>query len=339
MAVRWRQMRARDIAECVDIIARHPVLRARYGNAIQHLRPAWLRLLECEARCTVVCEHKEGSQTVICAAGVSLFVTDDFVREVKSGPLFWLGPELAKRVARGASPVLSDRQMRESNSVGGLNLLVWEGCIRAEFGGDVEVQRSMINTFIRDHRGYLWKEVIGSQVVSAERLEWMVKTGGSLWNPEKARYVDLSGLNAAEVVKKPHVVGVMPGSEIAEDATWIGGLFDYAAPRFGFSQSEQKLVLAAMDGEGTDIELASALRLSVPTIKNMWASIYRRVADDRPEIISESAHLGANASSRGREKRRRLLSYLREHPEELRPYSLRLVKKKHARPPRVCDGS
>lgn len=327
MAVRWRPMRTEDIAECVGIVAKQPVLGARYGAAIRHLRPAWSQLLECEARNAVVFEHGEGSGTVICGAGVSVFVTDDFVRELKSGPLFWFGPELARRTARGASPLISDRQLRDSNSVGGLNLLVWEGCIRAEFGGNVEVQRAMINAFIRNHRGYLWKEVIGSQVASAERLEWMVKTGGLLWSPEQGRYVDLSGLSAAEIVKAPHLVGVRPGSELAEDATWIGGLFDYSAPRFGFSQGEQKLLLAAVEGEGTDIELGSALGLSVPTIKCMWASIYRRL-DEHPEgRITARARLGRDGASRGPERRRRLLTYLREHPEELRPYSLRLVRK------------
>lgn len=84
--------------------------------------------------------------------------------------------------------------------------------------------------------------------------------------------------------------------------------------------------LATIDLEETDLELGAALGVSVPTIKKMWASIYRRVADNRPEIIAENAHPPVEAQSRGKEKRRRLLAYLREHPEELRPYSLRLVK-------------
>lgn len=36
--------------------------------------------------------------------------------------------------------------------------------------------------------------------------------------------------------------------------------------------------LATIDLEETDLELGAALGVSVPTIKKMWASIYRRVA-------------------------------------------------------------
>ncbi len=41
-------------------------------------------------------------------------------------PQFWVGPELARRLLKGESPVLSDEQLREDNSHGGLNLVVLE---------------------------------------------------------------------------------------------------------------------------------------------------------------------------------------------------------------------
>jgi hypothetical protein len=60
--------------------------------------------------------------------GVSVFVQDDFLSEMKQPPHFWLGPELIRRMTQGESPLLSGKQLREANSCGGLNLLVWEGC-------------------------------------------------------------------------------------------------------------------------------------------------------------------------------------------------------------------
>jgi hypothetical protein len=57
----------------------------------------------------------------------------------------------------------------------------------------------------------------------------------------------------------------------------------------------------------------------------MWVSIYRRAEDYLPELISDPLPSDTPASGRGKEKRRRLLAYLRVHPEELRPISRELV--------------
>ena len=264
------------------------------------------------------------SRPTICAVGVTLIASDDFVRELKTPPLFWFGPELATRMARGDSLVLSKKQLRESNSRGGLNLLVWEGCFHAEFENNAEVHRTMMTNFIEQHRGFLWKEMIAPQMESAGRLEWTVSTGGLVWDPVTARYADLTGLDPNEIVRKPHVVGTTREMEASRNkrgcwaGSWVGALFDYHPPRLSLSRSEQTLILAALTG-GTDQELAMTLGLSLPTVKKMWLSIYRRVGDRQPEIIRGLSDSETGKSERGREKRRRLLAYLREHPEELRP--------------------
>jgi hypothetical protein len=323
-------MQLRDVQKCAEIIAAHPVIGARYGRAIQYLRPAWSRLLDCGAKTATLFEDGEGSRATICSVGVSVFVSDDFIRELKTTPFFWFGPELAIRLARGSSPLLSDRDLRECNSCGGLNLLVWEGWVRPEFAGDADVHRAVMNSFLAQHSGFRWKEVISSQLESAERLEWTVNSGGLIWDPRKAQYVDLSELDAEEIVRKPHLVGLSLDVEVrrkhAWAGSWVGALFDYHPPQFGFSPSEQRLLVAALAAEGgTDRDLAETLYVSLPTIKKMWVSIYRRVAEQRPEIIPDYLRVEQGGPDRGKEKRRPLLAYLRTHPEELRPASKRLL--------------
>ncbi|HXX45373.1 MAG TPA: hypothetical protein VEJ38_11635 [Candidatus Acidoferrales bacterium] len=322
-------MQPKDVPECAEIVASHPVIGARYGPAIRHLQLAWLRLLECEAYNATVFEKLGVSQGRICAVGVSLIVTDEFVRELKTPPLVWIGPELAVRLTQGRSPALSRKQLQEANSRGGLNLVCWEGCIRPEYETSAEVHRALIKAFIETHRGFLWKEIIASQADSADRIEWTVQTGGLIWDPVKAQYVDLSNLDARKIVHKPHLMGIMREIDARRDkswaASWIGSLFDYSPPQLGFSYGEQKLLLLALAGEATDQELSTAFGVSLPTIKKMWLSIYGRVADRQPRIIPGGARAGTGASERGSEKRRHLLAYLREHPEELRPVSQRLL--------------
>jgi hypothetical protein len=237
--------------------------------------------------------------------------------------------ELAKRITAGNSPVLSDREVREANSGEGLNLIVWEAVPCPEFAERPDLHHLIVEAFRELYRGFLLKEMITSQSESVQRLQWAVDVGGRFWDPAKARYVKSARRNAEEFVRKPHIVGITREMEFGGLGSWVGTLFDYQPPRFGFSRSEQRLLHAALAAEsGTDEELTEALGVSRPTIKKMWLSVYRRVTDCQPETIRDSVPVGA--PQRGKEKRRHLLTYLREHPEELRPVSQRRLGR---RPP------
>jgi hypothetical protein len=287
-------------------------------------------LLEWESKIARVIEEVDGSHSTICFVGVSVFVRDDFVRELKTPPLFWFGPELARRIVRGDSPLLSDREVREANSSGGMNTVTWEGCIRPGFESHTELLRKVVSVFIEQHRGYLWKEAISSQIESVERLQWVLQTGGLLWAPEQGRYIKSLAEPPSKIISKPHILGVTREIEHHRPGTWIGALFDYHPPQLGFSRGEQSLLLSALSGR-TDQELSDHLGVSVSTVKNTWRSIYNRAASCLPELFLDPSQSDARISERGKEKKRPLLSYLREHPEELRP-----VSRKHL-PPAVAQ--
>jgi hypothetical protein len=90
------------------------------------------------------------------------------------------------------------------------------------------------------------------------------------------------------------------------------------------------LLIAELEGKsGTDTELASALGISVSVVKKTWLSIYQRAGCLLPEPILTNTSLydgaGKPEGERGKEKRRMLLAYVRDHLEELRPYSCKLA--------------
>jgi len=325
-------MRPDDVRGCVEIVASVSSARRIYGDAIRDLPDAWLRLLEFEAKEAVVFEEVVGASAAICAIGVSVFVNDEFVRELKARP-FWFAPELARQLKRGHSPLLFDRELRQANSRGGLTALVWEGRITPGFEENAEVHRKLANIFLETHRGFLWKEVICHQIETAERLNWSPRIGGLLWDPIAGGYTDRLGENPEEFLSHPHVFGLTREIEIARPAgSWVGGLFEYQPPRFGFSRSEQHLLLAALNG-GTDQELSRELDISPETVKKAWCRIYARVSACLTELIPSNFAAENGTSERGKEKKQRLLAYLRDHPEELRPASRKLLqqdRKAHA---------
>jgi DNA-binding CsgD family transcriptional regulator len=322
-------MRTEDVDECASIIATHPVLGPRYGSKIAYLRPAWIRLLKSEAGDAWVLEEISGPRATICFVGVSVVVHDDFVRELKAPALRWIGPELTMRIVGGDSPLLSGKQLREANSCGGLNLVTWEGCIRPGYERYGEIHRKLLELFLEVHSGYRWNEAIAASMESVERLKWTIETGGRLWGPEAQRYLESSERDPREIIAKPHIVGVTREMESGRHGSWVGSLFDYHPPRIGLSPSEQRLLLLALSGS-TDDELADELGSSLSTIKNTWRSIFNRAASHVPELFSKCERDYLNISARGKEKRRPLLAYVREHPEELRPVSKKLLRQASA---------
>ncbi|MBS0433168.1 MAG: hypothetical protein JSS21_12310 [Proteobacteria bacterium] len=327
LPLRWRPMQPADVDACVEIVAAHPVIGPRYGADIEDLARAWRRLLGSAAVTHAVFEQLDRNRARIVGVGFSVFVRDEFMREIKTPPLAWVGPELAKRVAGRDSPVLTDDEVRDANSGEGLSEVVWEGTGTPEFARTMAFYHHLVGAYVEAHRGFLLKEMITAQAESAERLRWVVEAGGLHWDAARQCYETTSSEPPETIAAQPHLVGITRELESVRPGSWIGTLFDYHPPRFGFSRGEQQLLLAALSGPcGTDRELAASLGLSLPTIKKMWNSIYLRVAARDPELVPDPAHAESGTGERGPEKRRRLLAYVREHPEELRPHSRKLLE-------------
>ena len=90
--------------------------------------------------------------------------------------------------------------------------------------------------------------------------------------------------------------------------------FSYDPPILGFSAAQRAILLLARQGF-TDQEIAAALDKTTDSVKKRWAGIYTRFAHAFPGRLPNGRD-----GSRGTEKRRNLLTYLRDRPEELRPY-------------------
>ena len=319
MALRFRPMRPEDVRACVEIVRAHPLLGPQYDSVIRDLPSVWLGLLGREAFRAVVFEDAEDSQVRQVGVGVSVFVSEDFLMELKTPPFFWIGPELTKRLLRCDSPLLSDKQVRHANANGGLNLVTWVGAFATAHLQSVENMATMITAFVEAHRGFRLKELT-AHAMSLENLEGAIRSGGLFLNPVDGRYVDSLNKSLHEVFAAPHLIGLTRELAMARVGTWIGSLFVYQSPHFGFRPSEQRLLLAALPG-GTDEDLAGALGISLSAVKKTWRSIYDRVTDRRPGLIPNQVPEELT-SERGKEKKQRLLAYLREHPEELRPATL-----------------
>jgi len=70
--------------------------------------------------------------------------------------------------------------------------------------------------------------------------------------------------------------------------------------------------------------VSNELSLSRSFVKKTWHSIYQRVAETAPDLHLDRTD--DSASQRGKEKKQRVLAYVRNYPEELRPISASILK-------------
>lgn len=265
MPFRWRPMRAADAAACADVVATHPIIGPRYGPASRHLERVWRRLLSSEGMTTAVYEELTPNGIAFAGFGVGVFVSDQFVLELKAAPQFWFGPVLCSRIVNGHSPVLSDREVRVANSVEGLNELVWEALASPGFADRSELFHLMGSAYVDIHRGYQFKEMITAQADSPERLQWGIDAGGLLWDPSSGAYVRSAKGDITKIVRTPHIVGITREIELSRPGSWVGSLFDYDPPRIDFSNGEQRMLKHALtDRAYTNETLARALGISRP---------------------------------------------------------------------------
>jgi hypothetical protein len=322
-------MQQEDVSKFVEHLAAHPVLGPRYGSLIEDLPSALSSALGRDSMAAVVFEEFQGSTIRFIGAGIAVLVSDNFLGEVKTTPSFWIGPELVKRIRRGKSPLLSDTEVRDANSTEGLNLVVWQDSSYPEDMRRAEVGTVTMVAFEESYRGFRLREII-AQADCLEHLLIMRNAGGLYFDRAKGRYGNFPEVGAEDFSDQPRNVGMPRDLALTHGASWVGSLFLYAPPQIGFSRAEQRLLAAALAG-GTDGELSDKLGISLFAVKKTWRMIYDRVADCLPELVPGNLRGDVETQGRGKQKKQRLLDYIREHPEELRPVSRRLLRQDAAR--------
>ena len=156
------------------------------------------------------------------------------------------------------------------------------------------------------------------------------------------KMVNLSQLNLESPTVGPFVLVMNSRLASTRFGSWATALFVTANPKIGFSRSEQRLLSAALRGLSDD-ELTCELGISLSAIKKTWRSVYSRIEQSGMAILPPVPEDRVESLDRGKGKKHLVLNYVRSHPEELRPVSMKLlrlhqagsVKSKHPSPPKL----
>ena len=211
--------------------------------------------------------------------------------------------------------------MARANSDIGLNVLVcFQGWVPGQFSPEesLAVLEKHGEALHLTLRGYRIKEFL-AEPIGRKMSQWMFDAGARL-RRDYSNYFRNNRAHKAQSSQGPWLVGLTKEEAFAHPGTKIADLFIFSPPRFHFTRAQQALLQHALMGKTCET-LAASLSVSTWTVKKRWHAIYDRVADVDRELLPPSIAYSAEVSSRGMERRRQLLNYLRQHLEELRPYA------------------
>ena len=237
-----------------------------------------------------------------------------------------ISPKIAYRLLEewdaGRKPFLTRDEIARANASTGLNLVVTHhGHVEPIDDESLERLRFASNEHaVRDFRGWNLRSYTNEAFTLNPERDG--KNMGEVLGFRVGHYTDQQLCEAGIPVGKRPYVWMATRQDVAAGPVGLalGMLFrSFSRPNFCFAACEQSLLKLALDGH-TDVAIASLMNISLTTTKKRFRTIYEKVrvasaAWEEP-LLSEALTDGI----RGVETRRHLLSYLRNHPEELRPY-------------------
>lgn len=300
----WRPISESDLSTCLEI---QP---ACLGDQIVG-RPAalrvWKSLLDSPAfHANVIEADRQVAGHKIVACGMGVFVRSAFVDDEIRNPQPGLNSRIIAATASAESVVLNRAQIGAGNAGEGLDFVnmygSWrEGILNAN--QLAEVQALLGTSFVEHFAGYRFnrvlKEAIGPSNIALARATGTYRL-----------VAEFKSSDSALVVVTPQSVVAAPYSVAAK-------MYRYQEPVLRLSPAEQNLLAAALSGK-TDAELSAVLGLSIEAIKKRWMSIFDRVDEFKADILTRTDE---DSDGRGPQKRHRVVAYVRNHPEELRPFA------------------
>jgi len=277
----------------------------------------WHLLLDSPATLSLVVEDRQrpaDSRLIGCAQ--LAFVTRGFIRLMRDAPEPWVNARVAHPLPSGASPLLAPYQIAHANATTGLSALFtrWH---RADSLLTVE---ELLETglFLHDafqaySRGYQFRELL-IEATGGPARDQALRAGFALRCDYEAYYREVTPLPPFTL--RPHLMGVTREEALLKEGCLMSYYFVYRKPRLNLTISQQELLqLCLRKPDLSEGGLAEELGVPLHRVKNLLKAAYQRTACGSADLLPEVGEHG-----RGQEKKRRLLLYLREHPEELRPY-------------------
>ncbi|RZL31849.1 MAG: hypothetical protein EOP35_21195 [Rubrivivax sp.] len=249
----------------------------------------------------------------IVGLGLAVALDDRWTRRLREAPPPFAAAELYAELMDGRFQPPPDKELARLNARGEVNFMVlhYEQLLTDLTDPDtLEVLGVAMSLFRFAHAGYrlqcLYQEGQGEQAGYLLSMGFRARTARN-----QPGLPELFGLHRQEASL------LLPGTPVRD-------AFQFTPPRFGFAASERRMLRLAVT-DLTDEAIGDELGISSHGVKKLWRQAHQRAQDVMPGLFGGGSQPAGEGGGRGPEKRRVLLQYLRQHPEELRPYNASLA--------------
>jgi DNA-binding CsgD family transcriptional regulator len=311
--MRFREATDSDIPAIAETFAGRNALPLE--PRVRQALPGLLAQLISSPACTLSVfedDGRSGMHVVSFAGGI--FVRDELIDEYLAAPYPGLLAAVLAALLDGRRPLLTADEIRQSNSSEGLVIAVFPMPYGRREWDDPQVQelrKLAPQAMMRDIGGYRLRAIY-YEVFTEEAARYIQAGGYRLLN-------DFSGLADTSSLGtdcRPRMLR-LTRADLPPGAMSIATqMFDPPQVRLGLTPAEQRVALRALRG-ASDRAIAAALGLSTETVRSNWRSIYQRLTHVLADV--EAPAHQPDDSSRGLEKRRVAIEYLRQNMHELRP--------------------
>lgn len=280
-------------------------------DAVRAAVPAiWTRLLGHPGFNADVIEdlNRPAGQRIV-GLGVAIALDARWAQRLREDPPPFAPALLYAELMDGRFQPPGDKALAQLNGRGEVSFMVlhYEQVLQDLANPDtLEMLGVAMSLFRYAHAGYrlqsLYQEALGEQGAYMLSMGFRARTARA-----QAGLPELYGLHRDEAAR------VLPGTPVRD-------AFQFTPPRFGFAASERRMLRLAVT-QLTDEEIGNELGISGHGVKKLWRQVHQRAQDAMPHLFEDNATSHPDSGGRGPEKRRALLQYLRQHPEELRPYN------------------
>ena len=312
--LRFRPTTRRDFPECLELLPSWLRLDERLRSALPDL---WLRLLDEPAITTTLMEDlalPAGQRIQGWGWGIVLPEAWATQHGLTTKPAAHVTRQVYAGLLDGSLALMSDAEIGVVNAEGRYHFLNFY----TQRHNDLSDPYTQSVLTIANEAFRLSAAGYNTQAMyfeTSERDAPAIAAAGFNLRP----YADDSSLQGLAPAERPTLLAVTRDQALAGlPGTSVRHVFEHHPPMFRFSASQRRLLWLALFDD-SDAYLIERLEVSVHGLKKLWRGIYERIEDQMPEFFGDAA--SDEDGKRGPEKRRQVLAYVRQRPEELRPWA------------------
>lgn len=316
----WRKTQAKDLAKCLQL---HPAKNGAEIVGPARALSAWQQAFEMyHSTRSAVVEMREKNRVEIVGFGFASFVKRSFAEEEVRNPRPGLNSRIIESITDGNAVIATYAEVREANTRGDLQQVMldtsWKnGPLTA---AQVDEVRVLLGRAYQElFAGYHFSRILTEMVDELDM--WHIRGQRSFRILD--RFENFRRANPRTKWNADRILlEVTLDTMRADPHSVAAGLFQHhVQPQFAFTQGEQELLELALAG-ADDASIAKSLFVTLPAIKRRWSNIFECVSSIREDLCPLDGD-----GKRGIQKRQRVLAYVRNHPEELRPFDFNKRKK------------